>query len=168
MPVKKKKKKVVKKVRTSHGNCKFDEKLSPVIKNLMLKGYTDLEIAELIGVTEKTFYNWKKNYPDVFQFEGEWKSKQNELLERTLHKLASGYSLKETKVFLTKEGKIKTKEIIKHLPPNEKSIEFALCNRNPERWKNMSRIEHSMGDDMEKEFTLSYKQGDSKNKKKEK
>ena len=165
MVVKKKKKVAKKASKKKHGNCKFDTALIPVIKNLMLNGYVDIEIAHLLGVTEKTFYNWKKNYPEVFQSEGEWKKNSNEELERTLHKLAKGFVLKETKVFLTKAGTIKTFDVLKQYPPNEKAIEFALCNRDTKRWKNMSKIEHKFGDEFKKEFTLNYKPGDSKKKK---
>ena len=166
MAVKKKtkKKKSKKASAKKHGNCKFDEALIPIIKNLMLKGYIDLEIAELLGITEATFYNWKKAYPEVFESEGEWKRNANEELERTLHKLASGWICKETKVFLTKDGTIKTYEVWKQHPPNEKAIEFALTNRSKDRWKNTSKIEHHVGD-TQNEFTLNYKPGDSKKKK---
>jgi len=159
------KKKVSKKAVKLGQPTKFDEKYIPVIKRLILKGYYDYEIADLLGVTEKTYYNWKKKYPDYFHTEKDLKAQADREVVRALEKLAKGYEVKETKVFCTKDGDIKTYDVIKHLPPNQKSIEFYLTNRKGKDWKN--KVEHGIGagEDL-KEFTLSYKLGDSKKKKK--
>ena len=162
MAVKKTKAKKKKVSKKRGAPSKFDEKLIPVIKNLMKKGYYDYEVAELLGVDDKTLGNWKKAYPELFLSEGDWKLEGSADCERAMVKLAKGYELRETKVFMTKSGTIETFDVIKQLPPNEKALEFVLNNRDPDRWKN--KVEHSIGEGMEKEFTLNYKPGDSKKK----
>ena len=168
MIVKKKKKKkkqtkVIKKEEVStHGNSKFDVKLLTTIKNLLGKGYNVSEVAELIGISEQTYFNWKTNYPSFFESEGKWKENAIEECVRTMVKLGKGYDLKETKVHWDKNGKRHTYDVVKQLPPNQKSLEFYLKNRDGKNWKD--KVEHSIGEES-KDFTLNYKQGDSKKKK---
>lgn len=145
---------------------KWQDSFGPIIMNLMKDGYTNLEIAQLMSIDEKTFYNWKKAHPEHFQSEDAWKAMADEEAERTLVKLLKGYKVVETKVFCTKSGAIKTHDVIKQYPPNQKSLEFYLTNRKGKDWKN--KIEHEMGDDMSRSFSLKYKQGDSEINNKEK
>lgn len=166
-----KKKKVVDKAtkseKISKALTKWDDSYAPIIKRLLLKGYYDYEIADLLGVTTRTYTNWKKSQPDAFLSEKELKGSVNERVVNSLYKLVHGYECKETKVFCTKDGKIIKQDVIKHFPPNQKSIEFVLANRDPDNWKIVSKVDVGIGDDIPKEFTLNYKQGDSKKDKKD-
>ena len=46
---------------------KLTKKMKGQIKVLALKGFTDVEMAEAVGVTERTINNWKKQQPEFFQ-----------------------------------------------------------------------------------------------------
>ena len=167
MAVKKKtsKKKVTKKAsQKPNGHCKFDVALIPVIKNLCKVGKTNAEIAFLLDICEKTLYNWMKEYPELLHTMQKWKQTADEEVERSLFQTANGYIAKETRVFWTKEGSIKTHNMLKQHAPNVQAQQYWLNNRSSKRWKN--KVEHAFGEDMVTEFTLNYKQGDSKKKKK--
>lgn len=97
------------------------------------KGLTDAEIAQVVGVDERTINNWKKS-PEFFQSLKEAKEQADAIIERSLFERAAGYEHSETKVFVH-EGKIITKDITKHVPPDPACIIFWLKNRNPDRWR---------------------------------
>lgn len=121
---------------------KFDEALTEKIIGLAKEGKTDAEIAELIGVTERTFYLWKRSKPEFFQALKEGKSVADDLVVTALFRRAVGYSHKESKVVST-EGGAEVVEVIKHYPPDPVSAIYWLNNRQPEQWRNAHRLEHT-------------------------
>jgi hypothetical protein len=46
---------------------KYTEALLPVVSALVLRGLTDVEIAQVVGIGEKTLYQWKLAHPEFKQ-----------------------------------------------------------------------------------------------------
>jgi hypothetical protein len=46
---------------------KYTEALLPVVSDLVLRGLTDVEIAQVVGIGEKTLYQWKLAHPEFKQ-----------------------------------------------------------------------------------------------------
>ena len=63
---------------------KFKESHMAKIKKMATCGMTDKEMAELLGVTEQTFNNWKKKFPEFFESLKNWKMEADEKVERSL------------------------------------------------------------------------------------
>jgi len=149
-----------KKVDLDHGHSKFDDKLIPVIKNLAHRGKTYSGIAELLSISEKTFYNWIKGSDALSKALEEAKGDPLKKVEAALIERALGYSCKETKTHITKSGVVKTKDIVKHYPPSETAIKYYLGNKDSKNWKDQQQINLGNGEDgeaFEFGFTLDKK-----------
>jgi hypothetical protein len=121
------------------------------IKNLLEKGISITEIAQVFAINQDTIYNHFKNDPVYFEI------KKNKGLisdlERALYKRAKGYDLveetREPVEVKTAKGKVVkrmcvTKIVTKHVPPDVGALVFALSNLQPEHWKNMRYVDQSV------------------------
>ena len=123
---------------------KLTPQLAVKIFFMARRGFTDLEIAEVLDLTEQTINNWKK-IPEFFEALKENKAEADELVELSLFERAVGYSHPEEKVFQY-EGEIITHETIKHYPPEPVACFFWLKNRKPKEWRD--RIEHAVNGEL--------------------
>lgn len=113
---------------------KFNDAIREKIASLAEKGKTVEQIAEIIGVTPRTIYNWQGKHPDLFHALKEAKQVADDLVEASLFARAVGYSHPEVKVFCDK-GEITEHEVVKHYPPDVTAAIFWLKNRQPELWR---------------------------------
>lgn len=95
---------------------------------------TDMQLAELLNVTEKTINTWKQKHPEFLQSIKEGKAFRDQIVERSLYERAVGYSHPEEKIF-NNQGEIIAYETTKHYPPDTGAAAFWLKNRQPERWR---------------------------------
>jgi hypothetical protein len=70
---------------------KYSEKLIPAVSALVLRGLTDVEIAQVIGIAVRTLYAWKLAHPDFAQTLQRSKDVVNEQVEATLIQKALGF-----------------------------------------------------------------------------
>lgn len=124
---------------------KFNQNLTVKILELAEKGKTDLEIAEAIGVCEKTINNWKHKHPDFLQSLRESKSVADDLVEVALFRRAVGY---KTKSFqdIEMHGNVIRLHGEKEFPPDTQAAQFWLQNRKPDQWKQKQAVEHTGAD----------------------
>ena len=106
-------------------------------KKLCIKGFTDIDLAEFFGVTEKTLNNWKNEHELFLQSlkDGKVEHDNNSVVKSLLQR-ATGYSHKEDKILANPKDPnnpviVKT---IKHYPPDATSMIFWLKNRQPKDW----------------------------------
>jgi hypothetical protein len=104
------------------------------------RGKTDVELAAFFGVAPATLYVWRNNFPIFQEIVQEARRNADEKVEQALLARAIGYSHPETKVFCS-EGEIITHEVTRHYPPDPRSMEFWLKNRNRDLWKDESKVE---------------------------
>lgn len=121
---------------------KFNEALTVKILELAKQGKTDVEIAESVGICEKTLNNWKQFHPDFLQALKESKSAADMLVEASLFRKAVGYSHKAVKI-MQYEGVVLKEEYIEHYPPDTAAAQFWLKNRQPDQWRDKTEVEHS-------------------------
>ena len=124
------------------------------------KSYKDAFTAARVGKT--AFYSHLSNDADfadrVKKAESEYQDWYDSQLvvecKRSLIELVRGYEWDETttETIPGKDGKgviTKTKVIHKRAAPNPTAIIFALCNRDPDNWKN--RVENTLSGKIETE-----------------
>ena len=108
---------------------KFDELTESDLKHIEFcykKGFTDKEVAEMIGVVEDTITNWKKAHPNFFVSLKDWKLEADEKIEKALYNRAVGYEKAD-----------------KHYPADATSMIFWLKNRKPKEWRDKQETELS-------------------------
>ena len=112
------------------------------IKAWRKNGQTEENIAKLLGVSFRTFLDYKNQFPQLTQVLKESKEKLIAELEHTMFEMALGkVKVKETKKFIKngKDGKQETRieETTKEIPPHPTLLIFSLKNLAPDRWKDV-------------------------------
>lgn len=102
--------------------------------------YSIKDITEKMGITQKTFIEWRKQYKEIDEALKAGKEETDYRVENALLKSAVGYKTTETKTIISppdKDGnrKIKIEKIEKEIPPNPTSALAWLNNRKPDLWK---------------------------------
>lgn len=136
---------------------KYTKKMvSKICEYIKADSYTIAEICRLVGITEETFYSWKREKAEFSDAIEKAKSKfiADGLVEceKSLMKLIRGYEYDEKKtVFVEskdKDGKStpKIKEqttVKKHVAPSLGAIIHFQTNNDPDNWKNRQSTEVS-------------------------
>lgn len=119
---------------------KLTKKIKPIIELCARRGFTDQEIADVVGITERTLNNWKNKHPKFFQSLKDWKLGADEKVVRSLFERATGYTCKETKAQLD-SGEWKTIDMDKHFPPDTAAMTLWLKNRLPDEWRDTQHLQ---------------------------
>lgn len=142
-----------------------DEKVDIMCKAIA-EGKTYESAFKAARVAKTAFYAHLKNDTD---FKNRVKKAEQEFNEyfdanivsiskRSLAELITGYEWDEitTETIPDKNGKkiIKTKTVHKKAAPNTTAVIFALCNRDPEHWKN--RVEQDINGKIEAESKQTF------------
>lgn len=108
------------------------------VESWALDGLSDKQIANNIEISQTTFYDWLKRFPEFAKAIKRGKRPVDFEVENALHKSAVGYEYEEVQTLVeslpngTKRQKVV--KVTKHVPPNPTSIIFWLSNRKPEYW----------------------------------
>lgn len=137
------KKKPSSKKRRSYNSPKRDWAMSDVgidtISGWAIKGATKYEIAEMIGVSPKTFNDWRNKCRDLRNAVDVSASMANARVLNSAFKAAIGYDYKEEE--LDRFGEIH--ELLKHQAANSTILKFWLMNRMGEDWRDKQSIDVS-------------------------
>lgn len=93
------------------------------------KGFTDSEVAMVLGINEDTFHEWKLKNKKFSESVKKFKSLANRRVERSLYERAIGYSHEEDKIFCNADGLVTTVKTKKHYPPDTAAAKNWLANR---------------------------------------
>jgi hypothetical protein len=124
---------------------KYNAEQDKLVYNLALLGATDQEMADTIGIAIRTFCNWKTKYPSFMQSLKDGKAVADANVGKRLYQRAIGYSHPDCKVF-NHNGEAMVVPITKHYPPDVTACIFWLKNRQPEKWRDVQRVDIGQND----------------------
>lgn len=128
---------------------KFDPKMMGAIEAMLKLGATDQQVADMLGVTEATFNNWKKENENFFLSVKSAKEEADAKVEAALYKMATGFDYKAKKPMVVGDGggeaHVEIVEYEETVLPNTTSMIFWLKNRQPAKWRDKQEMEHSGG-----------------------
>lgn len=103
-------------------------------------GLTDIQIAEKLGISKDTFYEYKKKYSDFSDSLKKGKEIVDYEVENALLKKALGYTITLKKEKVTKDGNVvEIKEEVL-VPPDTTAQIFWLKNRKPKEWRETQEV----------------------------
>lgn len=112
-------------------------------EKLCANGATDAELAEYFGVSDRTIYRWKAQFPEFCQSLKTGKSVADERVERSLYHKAVGYQHEAVKIFMpagaTEPVYAKYTEFV---PPDTTAAIFWLKNRRANDWRDKTEVHH--------------------------
>ena len=137
--------------------AKFSKKTVEKIVGLVKSDtFTIAEICRQVGITPKTFHQWRNDYPDFAEaIEGAHEERMQLFVQeakKSLMKKIQGYDVTETKVVTIpgkqKDESGKPKPVIKeqtttkkHIQADTAAIIFTLTNGDPDHWRNRQSTE---------------------------
>lgn len=114
-------------------------------------GLTDIEMAEVFGVSVRTLHRWKVESEEFCHSLKAGKDHADERVARALFMRATGYEYVEQQAIKTKVGqheeKVEVVEVERHAPADTTAAIFWLKNRRPEQWRDKTQHEHTISDE---------------------
>jgi hypothetical protein len=104
-------------------------------------GFTDIELAQLFGVSEMTINNWKLRYPEFALALQSAKDVADERMERSFYQRGIGYSYESEKVVTDSTGFERVTREAQHIPGDVTAQWRWLLNRRPDRWREVHEVE---------------------------
>ena len=104
------------------------------LKKLVIKGFTNFEIANFFRINMRTFQRYLAADEKFSHTLKGWKEGADARVERSLYERANGYSHESEEVFCA-FGKVTRVSIVKHYPPDPLSCIFWLKNRKPNEYR---------------------------------
>lgn len=104
-------------------------------------GAVDIEIADFFGVTVRTLYSWKNQYPEFLHALKAGKEEADNRVERSLFQRACGYEQDTVKIFMPAGADAPVmapyREVI---APDTTACIFWLKNRKPDEWRDKTDV----------------------------
>lgn len=122
---------------------KFNPKQLAQIKKALEAGFTDIDLAILLNVTEKTINNWKSANEEFLQSLNAGKKVADDKVEASLFHRANGYSHDAVKIF-NDDGKPLIVPYTERFPPDPTSCIFWLKNRRANEWRDKQEVDHNI------------------------
>lgn len=119
---------------------KYRKAFDDMAEKICSLGATDVQLADIFGVTEQTVNNWKKKYPSFFESIKRGKFDPDDEVELALFQRATGYEHPEDKIF-NNEGTPLIVPTTKHYPPDVTAAIFWLKNRRSKKWRDKQEID---------------------------
>ena len=129
---------------------KYDAEKHPQLAESYAKaGYSDKQIASMLGIAEGTLYDWENKYPEFSKAIKRGKEPANEELKVSMMKTATGYYVEEEETVARLDP---DKQVLgytkvvkkKYIPPNSTMQIFLAKNRMPEEYRDVNRHEVDM------------------------
>ena len=135
---------------------RHDDWVSPdgllAVQGFARDGLTDAQIAQKIGISLSTYYEWQNKFPEFSEAIKKGKAPVDVQVENALLKRALGYDYEEviTEVEEIGEGRQKKhiRKVTRHVPPEVAAQIFWLKNRRPGRWRDKVETVPEIGNEL--------------------
>lgn len=122
----------------------YKPEYAEIARRACLIGLTDQELADLLGVSVRTLYNWKNEHDEFLQALKVGKEVADDRIERSLYERASGFKVEAVKIFMPAGAKKPVyAPYIEHHAPDTTAAIFWLKNRRPDQWRDVRAVEAS-------------------------
>lgn len=119
---------------------KYNQDFHPLLgEALAINGLTDIQIAEKMGISEATLYNWQRDHGEFLEAIQRGKDTPDDQVENALLKKALGFREKTIKAF-NSNGVVIYGEYDEYYPPDTAAIFIWLKNRRPGKWRDRQEI----------------------------
>lgn len=127
-----------------------------LVKNMLERGASDLEIASELGISVDSLQRWKKANAEFCGLLKNWKDRAIEMVEKSLYLQAIGHHYKVPQY--DKDGNVTgyTTELIK---PNLGAAIFFLKNKKPSEWRDKPELD---GEGQELPFDIIFRPREKK------
>lgn len=122
------------------------EKTDNTIYKLCLLGLTDVEIADILEISEATLNNWKNQYPSVLESIYKGKTIADAEVANSMYNKAVGYEVDDVKIFQFQGSEVIV-PYIKKVEPDYQAASLWLRNRQPKKWRDKIDITGGQNDD---------------------
>lgn len=114
----------------------YDPAMNEVVRKLALLGATDAEMADILGITERTLNRWKTEYPAFCQSIMAGKIIADGEVADSLYKQATGYHITVEKERKNKQtGDYEMVKVQQYIPGNSEAAKFWMKNRRKDQWR---------------------------------
>lgn len=113
----------------------YKPELLEIVGSMCLSGATDSEIADEIGVSVSTLYNWRGKYPEFLAVMKYGKEQADQRVERGLYQRAVGFEYPAVKVSFDKDGTPLFAQYREYYPPDTTAAKHWLNNRDRANWR---------------------------------
>jgi hypothetical protein len=120
----------------------YSEDIEKRVTNYALLGLTNERIADLLGISVATFYNWCNTHKTFLEAISKGREDAHAEVAKSLYNRAIGYKHPDVDIRVV-NGEIVQTPIVKHYPPETGAAAMILRNRHPELWKDKVDVAHS-------------------------
>lgn len=123
------------------------------LRGWKMRGLTDEQIAENMGIVPSTLYEWMKKFSEISEALKTGKDEADMIVENALFQSAVGYDYEEITEELVYDAKTRshvmkvTKRQKKHQAPSNTAQIFWLKNRRAEQWRDKVENNISLNED---------------------
>jgi hypothetical protein len=130
------------KSKTDMAKSKYEENFPARVEAMAKDGLLEKDMAAMLGVSVETFEHYKKTREGFLESLKAGKIVIDHKVENKLLNAAMGFEYKETKVITNEDGSVRTEVTTKQSLPNITAQIFWLKNRQPQLWRDVSRVEY--------------------------
>lgn len=119
---------------------KYKSEYADQAHKLCLLGLTDVQMAEVFGIAESTFYLWKQRFPEFAEAIASGKVHADGNVAKSLYQRAIGYEHEEVHLNVV-GGELVQTTLVKRYPPDTTAAKHWLHNRSPNTWRREHELE---------------------------
>ena len=114
-------------------------------RQLALLGLIDAQMAEVFGVSERTFHAWKKTHPDFKKALAEGKTLADARVAESLFRAAVGGGVvKQVRSETDPQGAENRTVTESEVPADVTAMRWWLKNRQPEKWRDKVEVKEEI------------------------
>jgi hypothetical protein len=112
----------------------YKPEFADIARRLCRNGATDLEVADILGISVRTFYRWCLLHDEFTAAIRTGKNAADDRVERALYQRAVGYDYAAEKIVTPKGGGPVVMPYMMHVPADVRAAMHWLAIRRPKRW----------------------------------